>query len=447
MADINALVTAIGNLVAAMQPGAAGPPAPNTSTSPYAGDAINLSSRNGLILYLDGCKPLPTPFTGKIEELYTFLSDLKQKAQQCHWYHNQHGILTIHRQADGGNPAVDLDLIDSYGQITLEELTTARTAREAANDARAKQNAVMMHETIYATLAGDAKTKFISTGDDTKDGTITFFKVVEATFTATFTHSQSMRVKLNELHPKTFKYDIVKVNEAVRFALKTLIQGSKGQGLTQQEALFYLFNAYKRIKSPPEWVNHILFLESQASRSPDYTAEQLMNDAEAKFNELSKNWKPNDRSNDEVILAMLANLKSGAQADTGGKKRGKGKGNKGGKGKKGDYKPPPFADEKGKEGDTKKHNGKTYYYCSGEHKDGHWVQHKPSECRSKGKNKSPGGDGRAKGNNAKKGKVEVDQDKIQTAAAALADMDTSNLSPDEVASTLMGVLAAENNQE
>ena len=438
MADIPALVAAIGNLVAQMQAQAGGagppaPPAPNTSTSPYAGGAINLASRNGLILYLDGCKALPTTFSGKIDELYTFLSDLKQKAQQCHWCDATHGILTITKD---GN---DLDLIDSYGQITMEDLTNARTAREGGADDRAKQNAVMMHECICASLVGDAKTKLISAGEIPKDGTTTFFRVMEATFTATFTHSQSMRVKLNELHPKTFKCDIVKVNEVVRFALKTLIQGSQGQGLTEQEALFYLFNAYKRIKSPPEWVNHILFLESQASRAPDYTAEQLMTDAEAKYNELAKKWKPSDRSSEEVIIAMLANLKGEGKSDKGKRKPDKSKG-RGNKRKKGDYEPPPFAKEKGKEGDTKKFKGKTYYCCEGDHKNGHWVLHEPAKCRSKEKG---GKSDKGKGKDSSKPKVEVDYEKLKTAAAALANADPGDLDPEQLANALMGVVAAD----
>ena len=260
-----ALQQSIAQLVQAMQAQAqaqqAGQPAPPTLL-PYEGGALDLNSRSGQTLYLEACKPIQATYSGKLEELVLFIADLKEKARRCKWNDPAHGITTFVKNN------VTYNLFDDYGQLTFQDIELARTLRDNGNDARAKQNAVMMHECIYASVTGDAKTRLISTLEHHQDGPTTFFTIISSTFTTTFNHSQSIRMSLQTLNPKKFEYNITKVNEFVRLSVPMMKHGSTGQEISNSEALFYLFNAYKRIKAPRSWVSFIDFLENQVGKRP-----------------------------------------------------------------------------------------------------------------------------------------------------------------------------------
>jgi len=68
-----------------------------------------------------------------------------------------------------------------------------------------------------------------------------------------------------------------------------------------------------------------------------------------------------------------------------------------------------------------------YYYCSGEHKVGHWVTHKPDKCRNKEKN-APAAKTKPRPKDTKQ--VVVDIDKLWAAVSVLAEsagQDTESL--------------------
>ena len=148
-----------------------------------------------------------------------------------------------------------------------------------------------------------------------------------------------------------------------------------------------------------------------------------MNKAEAHQQKLETegNWKPSDISPEEQIVSMMAKLQKPDKKDksTSGKDKKSGKEDKGGKkGKQGgDDKQakPPFWNSPGKEGDSKTWKSKTYYYCDFEHKEGHWVRHKPSECKAK----KQGSTGHHKSETDKGSKVAIDRNKLKTSMAAV----------------------------
>jgi len=220
-------------------------------------------------------------FTSKVSELFMFLADLKECATMCPWLQAPHSILTIRKNND------DYNLLEDYGILTETDIKAAYTACQAAMDIRAKQNALMMHNCIYASISEEAKSKYISLKGLYQDGPMTLYTILQGTYVATFSHSQSVRMTLQMLHPRKFNYEIVKVNEFVRLSSKAIRQGApNGQAISDQELMFYLFNAYKRIKAPSAWTAKINFLESQAGHDQTYTPMALMDEVEKYYNDL-----------------------------------------------------------------------------------------------------------------------------------------------------------------
>lgn len=419
--------------------------------SPYEIGALDLSSRTGQTLFLKGCEPVESKFSGKIEELYLFISDLKAKAELCQWNSQAHGILTIQKNNE------NLNLLDDYGQLTEEDVKNARIARDAGGDVRAKQNAIMMHECTYGSVQGDAKTRLVSTlNNATKDGPTTFFAVMSQTFTATFAHSQSVRTTLQQLNPNRFQYNITEINRFIRFSVRLIKAGPKSISLSDAELKFYIFNVYKKIKTPREWVSHIAFLENKASTDPEYKPEDIMNDAEVKQRDLDdfQQWKPSTKSPEEQIVALLAQMNKTSSSNNSSKNsstRNNGRNNRSGNSDR----PrrarqlPPFIDQAGKNGDKKHWQGKDWYYCDKPHRNGkHWVMHPPSKHDEVGKRmearKNKNKSSNDKSSDDKKKRVVVDEQKIRNAMTALIESEPTD---SDAAATAMIALLQENADE
>ena len=131
-------------------------------------------------------------FSGEPEDLPSFIKDLSERVQFCHWDSKQHGILTVGTR----------NLLTDYEAITEMEITEARNARIEGTH-HSHQNALTMYQCVYALLTNEAKTQLISQSILSDEPTL-FHMVIHSTFTATFSHSQSMRVQLMTLHPKKF---------------------------------------------------------------------------------------------------------------------------------------------------------------------------------------------------------------------------------------------------
>jgi len=243
-----------------------------------------MNSKAGQTLFFKACKPLKTVFTSKVDELYMFLANLKEQATTCHWNDPAHSVLNVRKNNE------DHNILEDYGVLSETDVEAAYDARQAATDIRAKQNALMMHNCIYASISEEAKSKYVSTKGQLQDGPTMLYTILKGTFVATFSHFQSVRMTLQSLHLRKFNYEIVKVNEYVRLSSKAIHQGApSGQALSNQELLFYLFNTYKRIKAPSAWTAKINFLESQAGCDATYTPTVLMDEVDKYYNDLKNN--------------------------------------------------------------------------------------------------------------------------------------------------------------
>ena len=106
--QLAAAIQALAAAAAAAPPPPVAPAAPNF-ISPYEGDALDLSSRTGTSIFQKGSEPR---FTGKVEDLHLFLTDLKDHAETCRWNSPPHGILSLTL----GAPAVTYNLLEDYGK-------------------------------------------------------------------------------------------------------------------------------------------------------------------------------------------------------------------------------------------------------------------------------------------------------------------------------------------
>ncbi len=121
-------------------------------------------------MFFEACKPLRTTFTGKVEDLMMFLANLKEHAAMCCWNKGNNDILTINLN----NKA--LKLLDDYGIITEDAVKDAARDRQVTSTVRAKQNALMMHSCIYASISDEAMSKLVATMQ-AQDGPTTFHTI------------------------------------------------------------------------------------------------------------------------------------------------------------------------------------------------------------------------------------------------------------------------------
>jgi hypothetical protein len=416
-----------------LQNPAAGPPgrttaAPTTASSvdlltPYDGDELNMLDKIESLLFIKGEEPLSKTFSGQSSEVYDFVEALSHRAEKCRWDSEKHGILKIQKNGK------TLNLLEDYGELDLKDVEAAREERENSGTKRAKQNAVMMHNCIYASISDEAKDIISAKQKLPRDGPSTFLRLMKGTFTATFTHAQSARLHLASLHPKRFNYKIDELNKHIKKKLSDLKTGS--DGFSEGEGLSYIFEIYKRIKAPEEWVTEVLSLQREASRDPKFTTSQLLNEGLKKYNELKDglNWKPSEKSiremNEQVValLAQKSNNQQGNNKGKGSQEKGKqqnaaGSGNPENTTEK-QKQQPPFKDAKGKKGDTKKWKGKTYHYCPADHKNGHWVQHNPDNCQLAKKQAEQKKNPDNQTNKPNGAKVQVDAEQLKRAFIAV----------------------------
>ena len=148
------LAAAIQVLAAAAPPPlATGPPPPApTHISPYEGDALDLCPQTGTSLFQNGCAPLSSKFTGKVDDLHFFLADICNCTQTCHWNDAGHAILSINYGLHVFN------VIEDYGKITADQVEAACVMCHAHGaDLSMCQNAQMLYESPINSITDEAK--------------------------------------------------------------------------------------------------------------------------------------------------------------------------------------------------------------------------------------------------------------------------------------------------
>ena len=218
---------------------------PNLRSPFDSNDVLDLSSKTGAALYAKGSAELPEKYSGKPTELRTFITHLRARANNCRWSN----IITIQK---GGQ---NLNLLDDYGKLTRQDIDQERTTRDGAqNVSRDQQNSTMMFECIWNSISGPFAIK-LSDQVDHRDGPTLFYNIIGTSHTTTFSHLHHTRNNLQNVSPKTYNYNITKMNEYINGVFQQ--QDATDSSLSDQEKLFYLFQAYQRIRSPNEWVSYV----------------------------------------------------------------------------------------------------------------------------------------------------------------------------------------------
>ena len=411
------------------------PPVPNPPTvvHPYEGGALDISAKVGFSLFQEASSPLSATFSGKYEELHTFKGELTKRANYCRWDTGAHKILTITRISDGQT----FNLLEEFGYLKRSDIDAARAVREAGTDIRAKQNALMMYNCLFSSIVQNAKEELLTSDEKLpEDGPTLFFMVISRTYVATFHNAQAARSLLNKLHPKNYNFDLQKFHAAVRL-LKKDVQSSPDNQASESELIFYLLAAYQKIKQPPEWASFVHYLFNDMSKNREaYTLSTIMAEAESKVKQLrdQKLWKPSGTSDsDQQPVAMRGEFQKNKKKD-----KQKNNDNDSKDSTKTNSNKPPFLKKPGKEGDTKKWNDQTWYYCSGPHpsKGPGWGTHKPEDCHAKKKDKNNSSGGGTKSDN-----IKVDKHRLTTAMASIFAANSYDaFDPDSIASSVIEAL-------
>ena len=122
-----------GAAAATTQPNPAAAVAAEEHLSPFDGGMLNLASKANLQLFTDVSMALPMTFSGKPEDLPSFIKDLSHRAQFYPWDSKQNGILTVGT----------CNLLIDYRAIIEADMT------EVEGTHWSHQNMLMMYQCIY----------------------------------------------------------------------------------------------------------------------------------------------------------------------------------------------------------------------------------------------------------------------------------------------------------
>lgn len=351
-------------------------------------DVLDYSSAAGAKVYRGAIAPIAIEFDCKSENLQLFLDQVRDRVTTHDW----NDILLIPKDGNLANPK---DLIESYGEVSYEDVK-ASAMQYVNTETREAQDSVMLYQCIMASLTKEAQRQVRIRGKGHPFqiaghgvGALLLKVVIMVSHVDTRATISSVRTKLSSLDKsmREFDSDIEKFNDYV-VELENKLQA---RGQVTQDLLVNLFKGYKVCKDL-EFVEYIKKKEDYYEEGGDVTSDQLMEWALNKFKSRkeSNTWcqKTNE---EETIIALQAQVQSlikgaGAKA-TGnhGTKDQKGKTKK----TKKDNKPAWMlvAPAEG-EPQTKTVDGKTWNWCP-THKA--WVRHTAATCKGIGFRASGGG--------------------------------------------------------
>lgn len=430
MADLNAavaqLTTNLNALVNALQPILTGNvPAPtvtfsNTPGTFEADKLIDYSSRTGTALFQDGVKSLyddETKFDLNNERVMNFIDKVKARVGKMGWNHATQGITTY--QVNGQ----DVDLIQNYGLIELQEIQDQSKPWYEHNGAQINQRAAQnntqffemlmnsLSETSIAAIKVYENEYMLDDGSNTNKvvgNAAALYKVImKCTVLDTKATNKALRDRLKDLPTvvTTVNGDIDAIHS--HFTINYNQLRARGADIDDKEEL--LFAAYSNV---PDFK----FRKYMDDRETDYFDSRgdmagkdyryIMQLAKQKYDSLLKDthykWGTPSPAEQQVIalqaeltevksenLQISKQLKAKLKDPKGGKdKKDKGKKDAGGpktKNKKDTSnktrqkkdeawkKVPP----KGTEPKTKEQGGKKWNWC--EHHQA-WCIHHPTEC-------------------------------------------------------------------
>ncbi|KAI2509497.1 hypothetical protein MHU86_4874 [Fragilaria crotonensis] len=386
-------------------------PAPHFALAPaFANpDVLNYSEQAAAKLFKSGTEALSIKFDCKSDNLQLFLDQTRDRSIVFDWLN----ILSIPIQ---GNVANSKDLIESYGEISYEEVR-AHALTYMHEDAREAQDSFMMYHCLMNSLT-DAAQKQVRTRGNVHpfifggkgSGPVLLKVIIMVSHVDTRATITSVRTKLSSLDHamRDIDSDIELFNDYVL----GLVSKLSARGEQTQDLLVNLFKGYKACKDA-EFVDYIKKKEDFYEEGGQVEYQQLMDWALNKFKtrKESEQWCLKT-TEEETIIALQSQVKTlmsnqkkpnpaSGKSSGGGKKDNK-QGNKKDKGK-GKFRVedlPAWVHVHPKEGEkqSKTVEGKDYHWCPNHNR---WTRHKPSDCKGIGFKGGPKKDQGNKGQDSK----------------------------------------------
>jgi len=356
-------------------------------------DVLNYSEQAASKLFKSAVEPLSIKFDCSPENLQLFLDQARDKAIVYDWLN----ILSIPL---GGDVAATKDLIESYGEISYQDVCN-HALTYMHEDVREAQDSFMMYQCLMNTLTENAQKQVRSRGNvhpftfgGRGSGPVLLKVIIMVSHVDTRATITSVRTKLSSLDQAMRNHD--SNIELFDDYVISLINKLQARGEQTQDLLVNLFKGYKACKDA-EFVDYIKKKEDLYEEGGQVEYQQLMDWALNKY----KTRKESDQwcqrtSEEETIIALQAQVKSlissQKKQDTSGRSAGRKDQKKSIKKSKGKaryqmedkpawMKKPPIEGEK----QSKTVEGKEYHWCPHH---GSWTRHKPSECRGIGFNKT-----------------------------------------------------------
>jgi len=385
--------------------------------SPWQGD-LDLSTKVGKALWDEGIMPLETKFSGYGKDVIRFLADVQNRVDKCFW----HNIVTFNNKS----------LITHHGEVSLETVHQARNVRDliqptTLNQARPKINALMMFHFIYDSV-GTYPQKQLSTklAEIKQDGPTLLKMILVNTFIATKASTFTIKEKFYDLNLKRFKWNVNAMNQDVREKMADL--QAAGAKADETDMIITLFRAYNTT-SNEEFKASISYWKNEWNSNTFTTAEELMEKAAAKYEELRMMGTWGRKTQDDQIMALTSKIQD--LEKKGSSSGGDNKSSESGKSRKGkESSIPKWKFERSlSQAATYERNGKTYHWCTGPGHDkvGMWVIHDPGTCGQQTRNNST--------NNS------ANKEQGFNKKALAAELKKKGLSEDEIESKLEAIAA------
>jgi hypothetical protein len=355
-------------------------------------DVLNYSEQSAAKLFKAGTDPLSIKFDCKPDNLQLFLDQARDKSIVFDWLN----ILSI---PIGGDVAMSKDLIESYGEISYEDVR-AHAISYMNEDSREAQDSFMLYQCLMNSLTDAAQKQvrtrgnvlpFMFGGKDS--GSVLLKVIIMVSHVDTRATITSVRTKLSSLDHAMREHD--SDIEAFNDYVIGLVSKLHARGQQTQDLLVNLFKGYKACKDA-EFVDYIKKKEDLYEEGGEVNYQQLMDWAINKF----KTRKESDQwcqrtTEEETIIALQAQVSTlmshkkkpnpMGKPNGGGKRDFKQGNNKKGKGKgrpRMENLPtwmsvPPKSGEK----HSKSVESKDYHWCPHHNR---WTMHRPSECKGIG---------------------------------------------------------------
>ena len=371
---------------------------------------------DGVLDYTDaGTKKLYNRATAPLSEenydlsaadLTTFLGDVDTRAKEFGW----EAILKIPEDIGVEDPILRT-LTTEYGKISLAQVEE-HVESYIEDEGRSAQNSFMLYNCLWSSVTTAAKRKLNLQRDKYQRdgigiGPLLLKVIIQTAYVDTRSTTMQLRTNLSSLdaYMSTVKNDITSFNDYVRENIDRLA----ARGERSLDVIAYLFKGYEACADSKfnDFVKRKR--DSYEEGDEDLTPEELMSATQNKFLTLQRagHWMKASPEQ-EKIIALEAKFEqlnkykgktsNGKDQDKKSKKRGKENDKKN---KRAEKKLPTWVEDPPKSGEseTKKANGKTYYWCANHKRWSLNSAHTTTSCKgiNVGKNAAGGEDNKSEG--------------------------------------------------